>query len=105
MRAQCTSGKYRKIKHVQDHEIMERIRERMRTQPQVYARRKGLVEHPFGTWKFWWGHGAFLTRGKMAVNAEIAMSALAYNLKRAIKVLGVPALLAHLIARRSCTAI
>lgn len=84
---------------------MERIRERMRTQPQVYARRKGLVEHPFGTWKFWWGHGAFLTRGKMAVNAEIAMSALAYNLKRAIKVLGVPALLAHLIARRSCTAI
>ena len=105
LRAQCTSGRYRKLKHVQDHEIMERIQERMRTQPQVYARRKGLVEHPFGTWKFWWGHGAFLTRGKSAVNAEIAMSALAYNLRRAINVLKVPALLTHLRLRAECLTI
>ncbi len=95
-RAQCTTGKYRKLKHVVNHEIMERIKERMKREPEVYAQRKALVEHPFGTLKFWWGQGAFLTRGKAAVNVEITLSALAYNLKRAIHVLGVPALLAHL---------
>jgi transposase len=94
LRAQCTTGRYRKLKHVENHEIMERIKERMKREPQVYAQRKALVEHPFGTLKFWWGQGAFLTRGKAAVNAEIALSALAYNLKRALKVLGVRALMA-----------
>jgi len=95
-RAQCTAGKYRKLKHVENHQIMEGIQKRMREQPQIYAQRKAVVEHPFGTLKFWWGHAAFLTRGKAAVNAEITLSALAYNLRRAINLLGVPALLAHL---------
>jgi transposase len=100
-RAQCTSGKYRKLKHVANHEIMERIKARMKAQPQIYAQRKALVEHPFGTLKFWWGQGAFLTRGLAAVNAEISLSALAYNLKRALNVLGVPPLLAQLSRRRA----
>ena len=68
----------------------------MKAQPQIYAQRKALVEHPFGTLKFWWGQGAFLTRGKAAVNAEISLSALAYNLRRVLNVLGVQALLEHL---------
>jgi hypothetical protein len=96
LRAQCTSGKYRKIKHVQDHEVLERVAQRMKDQPQVYEQRKNLVEHAFGTLKFWWAQGAFLTRGRAAVNAEINLSALAYNMKRACQVLGVSALLAHL---------
>ena len=93
---QCTKGRYRKIKHVEGHEIMERIEERMKAAPEVYAKRKGLVEHPFGTMKFWWGQGAFLTRGLEAVNAEVSLSALAYNMKRAIKVLGLGAMLAYM---------
>jgi len=76
LRGECTTGKYRKIKHVEGHEIMERIEQRVAAQPEVYARRKGLVEHPFGTIKFWWGQGAFLTRGLEAVNAEVSLSAL-----------------------------
>jgi transposase len=96
LRAQCTSAKYRKIKHVEDHEVLESVAQRMKAQPQVYAQRMALVEHPFGTLKFWWAQGAFLTRGRAAVDAEITLSALAYNLKRAFHVLGVPALLAHL---------
>lgn len=102
LRAQCTTGRYRKIKRATGHEIMERIQARMKAEPQVYARRKGLVEHPFGTIKFWWGHSAFLTRGQAAVNAEISLSALAYNVKRAINLLGVPALLAHLGIHPAC---
>lgn len=96
LRAQCTSGQYRKIKRAQDHEVLERVAQRMKDQPQVYALRKDLVEHPFGTLKFWWSQGAFLTRGLAAVNAELALSAWAYNLKRACRVLGITALLSHL---------
>jgi transposase len=96
LRARCTSAAYRKIKHVQDHEVLERVAQRMKAQPQVYAQRKNLVEHPFGTLKFWWAQGAFLTRGKAAVDAEISLSALAYNIKRVLSVVGLGALLAHL---------
>ena len=101
LRPKCTTGKYRKLKHVAEHELLERIKARMKRAPEVYAQRKALVEHPFGTWKFWWGQGAFLTRGQAAVNVEITLSALAYNLKRAIHVLGVPALLMHLCVSKA----
>lgn len=93
LRKQCTTGKLRKIRHEENPEVMKRVRERMAAQPEVYARRKGLVEHPFGTMKFWWGQGSLLTRGLAAVNAEVTLSALAYNMKRALKVVGVRALL------------
>jgi transposase len=96
LRAQCTSGKYRKINRGKDHEVVERMVQRMKAAPQIYEQRRNLVEHPFGTLKFWWSQGAFLTRGLEAVNAEISLSAWAYNLKRASHQLGISALLAHL---------
>lgn len=97
LRTRCTTGRYRKIKHLEGQPwVQERIRERMKQQPEVYARRKSLVEHPFGTIKFWWGQGAFLTRGRASVQAEVCLSALAYNLRRALNILGVDELLRHL---------
>lgn len=98
LRSQCTNAKYRKLKRVKGGEVLEKVAERMKAQPQVYEKRKALVEHPFGTLKFWWAQGAFLTRGQGAVNAEISLSALAYNIKRALQVLGLPAVLNHLRA-------
>ena len=100
LRQRCTTGRYRKIKHLEGQPwVQERIRERMRQQPEVYAQRKSLVEHPFGTIKFWWGQGAFLTRGLASVQAEVSLSALAYNLRRALNILGVEALHLHLSQR------
>ncbi|HCN29871.1 MAG TPA: hypothetical protein DIT64_14245 [Verrucomicrobiales bacterium] len=97
LRPRCTSGRYRKLKHQEGQPWMQaRIRERMKQQPEVYAQRKSLVEHPFGTIKFWWGQGAFLTRGLSSVQAEVSLSALAYNLRRALNILGVETLLRHL---------
>jgi hypothetical protein len=52
--------------------------------------RKRLAEHPFGTIKRTWNQGFFLTRGLQSVSTEMSLTALAYNLKRAIQVLGVP---------------
>jgi IS5 family transposase len=97
LRQRCTTGRYRKIKHLEGQPwVQERIRERMKQQPEVYAQRKSLVEHPFGTIKFWWGQGAFLTRGLSSVQAEVSLSALAYNLRRALNILGVETLLRQL---------
>jgi transposase len=92
-RSACTSGRYRKIKLGPAHQAARAVEDRLRTQPDVFARRKELVEHPFGTIKFWWGQGTFLTRGRAAVNAEVALSALAYNMRRVLNLLGVGALL------------
>ena len=49
-----------------------------------------------------WYDGAhyFLCRGKEMVSAEIALSFLTYDLRRAIRILGVGALVAHFNARK-----
>ena len=56
--------------------------------------RKCLSEHPFGTVK--WHHGAYylLCKGKEKVSAELGLSFLAYNLKRALNIAGFDKLLA-----------
>lgn len=58
--------------------------------------RKCLSEHPFGTLKRSLGQYYFLLKGFAKVTAEMAMFCLSYNLRRAINIKGVPALLAAL---------
>ena len=78
----------------------ERVRLILRRNPDDMQRRKELVEHPFGTIKWYDGAHYFLCRGKEMVSAEIALSFLTYNLRRAIRILGVGALVAHFSARK-----
>ena len=77
----------------------ERVRLILRRNPDDMQRRKELVEHPFGTIKWYDGAHYFLCRGKEMVSAEIALSFLTYNLRCAIRILGVGALVAHFNAR------
>jgi len=58
--------------------------------------RKCLSEHPFGTIKRALGQYYFLLKGKMKVTAEMGLFCLSYNLRRAISLVGVPALVASL---------
>jgi hypothetical protein len=58
------------------------------------ARRREIVEHPFGTIKQWMKQGAFLMRGLDKVRAEFSLTALVYNLRRALNILGVARLVA-----------
>ena len=58
--------------------------------------RKCLSEHPFGTMKRTLEQYYFLLRGKLKVEAEMALFCLSYNLRRAINMKGVPALVAAL---------
>jgi len=55
--------------------------------------RKCLSEHPFGTVKWYDGAHYLLCKGKEKVTAEIGLSFLAYNLKRAINMVGIKKLI------------
>jgi hypothetical protein len=50
--------------------------------------RRSLVEHPFGTLKSWTSSTHFLTRRLSGVSTETSLQVLAYNMKRAINLVG-----------------
>ncbi|MFV0644773.1 MAG: IS5/IS1182 family transposase, partial [Sphingomonadaceae bacterium] len=55
-------------------------------------------EHPFGTIKAWMGATHFLTRRLRNVRTEMALNVLAYNIKRAIALIGIRRLMEALPA-------
>jgi hypothetical protein len=71
--------------------------ERVKANPELMDQRKRIVEHPFGTIKFWSNQGCFVMRGLEKVRAEMSLSALAYNIKRAINILGVQKMIEALV--------
>jgi transposase len=86
---QCTGSAYRKIHRHENQATVDRMRERLAANPKIYRNRAGSVEHPFGSMMFWNEGRNLLCRGLELANAELSLSALAYNLKRAVKVVGV----------------
>jgi hypothetical protein len=72
--------------------LKKRVQVRIRSGAGVMKARMCLSEHPFGTVK--WHHGAhyLLCRGIEKATGELGLSFLVYNLKRAIQILGVKAL-------------
>jgi len=89
MKSQCTEGAGRRIKRLVDEEVIERMAARVRAGPDKLRMRKELAEHPFGTIKRWMGQGYFLMRGKAKVGTEMSITVMAYNMKRAINIVGV----------------
>jgi transposase len=95
IKAQCTRNKgFRRITRWVDEDILERMEQRVKANWELMKQRKQIVEHPFGTIKFWNDQRHFLMRGLERVRAEFSLSALAYNIKRAINLVGVPTLVA-----------
>jgi transposase len=88
LRKQCTKGAYRKIKRHPEQPAIDRVKQRMEQNPGVYRRRAATVEHPFGSMLFWNGGRNLLCRGLDKANAEFSLSALAYNIKRVLAVVG-----------------
>jgi transposase len=100
LRLQCTrEPERRRITRWVDEHILEAMQERVRAHPEKVKARKSIVEHPFGTLKHWWGHSHFLMRGLKKVRGEFSLSALAYNMRRVLNILGVKALLKALQSR------
>ena len=97
IKAQCTRNQAnRTITRLAFEEVQEKMAERVAAHPEIMRARKGIIEHCFGTLKRGWGYDHFLCRGLKKVQVEISLAALAYNLRRAINLLGVPAIIAAL---------
>lgn len=94
LRSRCTRNKDgRKLTRWVHEALLEAMAQRLHAQPAVFAQRKCLAEHPFGTMKRGMDQGYFLLKGLAKVRGEFSLTTLAYNLKRGITILGVPRLL------------
>jgi transposase len=92
LKSQCTKSDYRRVERWENEAVMETIAERVADHPEMVQARKSLVEHPFGTIKFWWEQDTLMTRGREHVQAELSLSAWAYNFRRVLNLLGVAGL-------------
>ena len=66
---------------------------RIKYDDDMTRKRMCSVEHPFGSIKWYGDAGYVLCRGKRKASAEIGLSFLGYNMKRAIKMIGVKELI------------
>ena len=88
IKAQCTTGKERRIKRWEHEAVIDAMQARLDQAPEKMGIRRQTVEHPFGTIKAWMGSAHFLTRTLDRVSTEMSLHVLAYNLKRVIQILG-----------------
>jgi transposase len=91
LRPRCTNS-VRTVSRFENEAVLDRMAERLNARPELLDRRREIVEHPFGTIKQWMNQGAFLMRGLPKVRAEFSLTALVYNLRRALNILGMDAL-------------
>ena len=87
LRARCTNG-VRSVSRIENEDALDRMAQRLAARPDILDRRREIVEHPFGSIKQWMNQGAFLMRGVDNVRAEFSLTALVYNLRRALNILG-----------------
>jgi hypothetical protein len=88
LKADCTADEVRKIKRWEKEDVLDTAAAELKQQRDAMRQRKALVEHPFGTLKQAMGSTHFLMRRLPNVKAEMSLHILAYNMKRAINVLG-----------------
>jgi len=94
---QCTSRKGgREIDRSQYADAVEENHKRYKENTSLYRKRQEINEHIFGTIKRKWGYNYTDLIGLEKVNGEHSLIMLVYNIKRTIKILGVPDLLEKL---------
>ena len=96
LRERCTKGRFRMVSRYENEAVLDRMQVRLAQHPNILDQRRAVVEHPFGSIKQWMNQGAFLMRGLENVRAEFSLTALAYNLRRVINILGIRTMLAAL---------
>src|ERR1700729_3192147 len=98
LRPRCTDAGYRAVSRLEHEDALDRMAARLKARPEILDRRRETVEHPFGSIKQWMYQGAFLMRRLEKVRAEFSLTALAYNLRRALNIVGVEAMIAAVAA-------
>ena len=84
----CTTAKQRRITRWVHEDIMDDREAEIMKDPNKMKIRKQTVEHPYGTLKSWMGSTHFLMKHLPNVQTEMSLHVLAYNIKRAINVMG-----------------
>ena len=98
LQTKCTTSNARRIKRWEHEAVLDAAEVELKQQPDAMRQRKRLVEHPYGTIKHWMGSTHFLMKRLPNVQAEMSLHVLAYNMKRAINVLGVAKIMEQLQA-------
>ena len=96
LKAQCTDKARRVVVRGFYEDAREAMHQRATDDPIWMKQRRETAEHPFGTMKWAMAGARFLVKGLTKAKAELALGVLSYNLKRATRILGVPALLGAL---------
>jgi len=95
---QCTTGHERRITRWEHEHVLEEVQRRLDENPDAMRQRRETVEHPFGTIKDRMGATHFLMKRLPNVKTEIALSVLAYNLRRVMNIFGIAPLIAAMSA-------
>ena len=93
LRPRCTNAAFRKVTRYANEAILDRMAERLAANPETMDQRRDSVEHPFGPIKQRMGQRNFLTRRIEIVRGEFSLTALAYNIRRALTLVGVVGLM------------
>jgi transposase len=95
LRPQCTSATEKRLKRWEHEDVLDKAQVvNAKKHPEAMRQRKALAEHPFSTIKQLMGSTHFLMRRLPNVKAEMSLNVLAYNMKRAINVLGADKIIA-----------
>jgi len=94
IKAQCTTGDNRRVSRWAHADVLKRAQQRLDERPDIMRTRRATVEHPFGTIKSWMGSTHFQMKTLPRVSTEISLHVLAYNMKRAISLLGTEKIIA-----------
>lgn len=93
-----TSGKERRITRWEHEHVLEAVQKRFDRNPNAMRQRRETIEHPFGTLKMRMGATHFLMKRLPKVASEMALHVLAYNLTRAMNIVGAQPLMAAIRA-------
>jgi transposase len=93
IKSQCTPSIYRRITRWEHEAVLDRMQRRLEATPEFSKWRRRTVEHTFGTIKAWMGSTHFLTKTLPRVRTEMSLHVLAYNMKRAIAIVGMQELM------------
>lgn len=99
-KSECTLAKNGKIIQRSEYQgAVERNKENILANPELYKQRQALVEHPFGTMKRQWGFDHIMTKKtKARASADVGFIFIAYNLRRIINIIGIEPLITYLKA-------
>jgi len=93
IKSKCTPSDYRRVSRWEHEAVVQAAEARLARRPEMMRVRRATVEHPFGTLKAWMGATHFLTKTLDRVSTEMGLHILAYNMKRAMKLVGIKTLI------------